>query len=338
MLDRTTFKPRPGSPVSLKSSDEVPYTPGPLAVSPDGSRVATLALGIINNKRGFILCLVDVTAMQLVRRVQVGTGYSNAPPVTTTGITYSLDGEYLFVFGTNYATDPPQPESTVLSVYDADSLQELEWSPIPVTKFYGNFVMAPDGSRFYVSTYDTGTGTMGKVIELVPYFPAAAVAIRELGRAIITAALAATSRFLPHGGQPDHADRPDTNQAIDLDGRTREIRRGQFAGEQPRPAPQGFHVGLRSIALGAERSGRRPTDRQPSFARSEAAAESNVDCAEPCVRPHTSACVWNDRARRAGERDACSAARSSSSCVSGTTTARFSSGGSVRATARTQAT
>jgi hypothetical protein len=169
VLDRTTFKPRPGSPVSLKSSDEVSYTPGPLAVSPDGSRVATLARGIINNKRAFILCLVDVNAMQLVKRVQVGTGYSDAPPVPTTGMSYSLDGEYLFVFGTNYATDPPQPESTVLGVYDADSLQELEWSPIPVTRFYGNFVMAPDGSRFYVSTYDTGTATMGSVIELVPY-------------------------------------------------------------------------------------------------------------------------------------------------------------------------
>ena len=171
VLDRTTFKPRPGSPISLKSSDEVRYTPGPIAVSPDGTRVATLALGDINGKRAFILCLVDVTSMRLLKRVQVGTGYSNAPPVTTTGMTYSPDGEYLFVFGTNYATDPPQPESTVLSCYDADRLQELEWSPIPVTKFYGNFVMAPDGSRFYVSTYDSGTSTTGKVIELVPHIP-----------------------------------------------------------------------------------------------------------------------------------------------------------------------
>src|SRR5262249_41684643 len=149
VLNRTTFAPLPGSPVSLKSTDNVPYTPGPLAVSPDGKTVATLALGLISNNRVFILCLVDIPSMTLTKRVQVFTGYANAPSTSTTGISFSLDGQYLFVFGTDFSKTPPAINNTIFSVFDATSLQELPWSPVPVSKFYGDFVMAPDGSRLY---------------------------------------------------------------------------------------------------------------------------------------------------------------------------------------------
>jgi len=171
VMDRTTFKPLPGSPVSLKSTDNLPYTPGPLAVSPDGKTVATLALGFINEKRAFILCLVDVPSMTLKKRVQVYTGYANAPSSLTTGMTYSLDGQYLLVFGTDYSKTPPNINNTVFSVFDPTSLQELPWSPIPVSRFYADFVMAPDGSRIYICTLDSGTASSGNVIALIPYFP-----------------------------------------------------------------------------------------------------------------------------------------------------------------------
>lgn len=171
ILNRTTFTPLPGSPVSLKSNDNVSYTPGPLAVSPDGNSVATLALGFIGDQRVFILCLVDIPSMTLKKRVQVYTGFANAPMASTTGMTYSLDGKYLFVFGTDYSKTPPAIFDTVFSVLDATSLQEFPWSPLPVSKFYGDFVMAPDGSRIYVSTLDTGMASSGSVVELIPYLP-----------------------------------------------------------------------------------------------------------------------------------------------------------------------
>jgi hypothetical protein len=171
VVNRTTFAPLPGSPVSLKATDDVSYTPGPLTVSPDGNTVATLALGLIDNSRVFILCLVDIPSMALTKRVQVYTGYANAPSVTTTGISFSLDGKYLFVFGTDYLTKPPKINNTVFSVFDATSLQELPWSPVAVSKFYGDFVMAPDGSRLYVTTLDNGTAASGPVAELIPCFP-----------------------------------------------------------------------------------------------------------------------------------------------------------------------
>jgi hypothetical protein len=171
ILNRTTFAPLPGTPVSLKSNDNVSYTPGPVAVSPDGNTVATLALGFIGDQRVFILCLVDIPSLTLRKRVQVYTGFANAPVASTTGMTFSLDGKYLFVFGTDYSKTPPAIFNTVFSVFDAASLQELPWSPIPVSKFYGDFAMAPDGSRIYVTTLDTGTASSGPVVELIPYLP-----------------------------------------------------------------------------------------------------------------------------------------------------------------------
>lgn len=171
VLNRTTFAPMPGSPVSLKSTDAVSYTPGPLAVSPDGNSVATLATGIIGERRVFILCTVDVPSMALKRRIEVSTGYGTAPPVPTTAIAYSSDGRSLFVFGTDYSQDPPDINKTILSLYDAKTLQPTDWSPVPVSAFFGDFVQAPDSSCFFVSTLETGTGTSGKVVTLTPYFP-----------------------------------------------------------------------------------------------------------------------------------------------------------------------
>ena len=170
MLDRASLKPLPGSPISLKSADNVSYTPGPLAVSPAGNSVATLALGFIADKRVFILCLVDIPSAR-VKRVQVYTGFANAAPVSTTGMAFSLDGKYLFVFGTDYSKTPPDINSTIFNVFDAATLQEFPWSPIKVSKFYGDFAMAPDGSRIYVSTLDTGMADRGPVAQLIPYFP-----------------------------------------------------------------------------------------------------------------------------------------------------------------------
>lgn len=171
VMDRTTFQPAANSPISLKSDDMVSYTPGPLAVSPDGKTVTTLARGYINKQSAFILCRVDIPSMSLTKRVQVNNGYPNDYWTPTTALAYSVDGKYLFVFGMNYtppAADPPT--TTLLSVFDAGSLQELSWSPISVTKFYVDMVMAPDGSRIYVATLDNADGQSGSVRELIPYF------------------------------------------------------------------------------------------------------------------------------------------------------------------------
>ena len=172
VMDRTSFKPILGSPISLKSDDNISYTPGPLAVSPDGKTVTTLAQGYIDKQRAFILCRVDIPSMSLTKRVQVNNGYPDDYWVPTTALTYSVDGKYLFVFGMNYtqplAADPPT--TTLFSVFDADSLQELSWSPVIATKFYVAMVMAPDGSRIYVATLDSAGGQTGTVQEMIPYF------------------------------------------------------------------------------------------------------------------------------------------------------------------------
>jgi hypothetical protein len=171
VMDRTTFKPVANSPISLKSDDKISYTPGPLAVSPDGKAVTTLAQGYINNQRAFILCRVDVASMTLTKRVQVNNGYPNDYWTPTTSLAYSIDGKYLFVFGMNYTPPAVNPPTTTLfSVYDADSLQEVSWSPLAVTKFYVAMVMAPDGSRIYVATLDSADGQSGTVQEMIPYF------------------------------------------------------------------------------------------------------------------------------------------------------------------------
>lgn len=169
IMNRTTLTPVKGSPVSLKSDDNVSYTCGPLAVSPDGKTVTTLAQGYIETKRVFILCQVDIISMSLKKRIQVYNGYRNADPFPTTSLNYSFDGNYIFVFGIDY-TESPNPPKTLFSVFDSVSLQELSWSPVTVTKFFVDMVMASDGSRIYVITLDSGDSTQGKVIEMIPYF------------------------------------------------------------------------------------------------------------------------------------------------------------------------
>lgn len=171
IMDRTTLTPVSGSPVSLKSNDNIRYTPGPLAVSPDGKTVTTLAQGYIDTKRAFILCQVDIASKSLKKRVQVYNGYQNAFWTPTTDLNYSRDGKYIFVFGINFTKSPPDHQETLFSVFDSASLQEVSWSPVAVTRFFVDMVMAPDGSRIYVSTLDSGSGkTTGKVMEMIPYF------------------------------------------------------------------------------------------------------------------------------------------------------------------------
>lgn len=171
VMDRTTLTQLNGSPISLKSDDNISYTPGPLAVSPDGKTVTTLAQGYIGTTRVFILCQVDIASMSLKKRVQVYNGYQNTFSSPTTGLNYSQDGMYIFVFGINYTKSPPDSLTTLFSVFDSTSLQGVSWSPIAVTKFYVDMVTAPDGSRIYVSTLDSGDETGGKVLEMIPYFP-----------------------------------------------------------------------------------------------------------------------------------------------------------------------
>lgn len=84
---------------------------------------------------------------------------------------YSHDGMYIFVFGTDFSKSTPDTQKTMFSVFDSASLQEVSWSPVTVTKFYVDMIMAPDGSRIYISTLDSGSGTTnGKVLEMIPYF------------------------------------------------------------------------------------------------------------------------------------------------------------------------
>jgi hypothetical protein len=171
VMDRTTLTPVKGSPISLKSNDNISYTPGPLGVSPDGKTVTTLAQGFIDSTRVFILCQVDIPSMSLTKRVQVYNGYKNAYWTPTTDLNYSQDRMYIFVFGINFTKSPPDKQETLFSVFDSASLQEVSWSPVPVTKFFVDMVMAPDGSRMYVSTLESGSGaTAGKVLEMIPYF------------------------------------------------------------------------------------------------------------------------------------------------------------------------
>jgi hypothetical protein len=171
VMDRTTLTPVKGSPISLKSNDNITYKPGALAVSPDGKTVTTLAYGFIDAQRAFILCQVDIASMSLKKRVQVYNGYPNAYPTPTTGLQYSQDGMYIIVFGINFTKSPSDKQETLFSVFDAASLQEFSaWSPVPVTKFFVDMVMAPDGSRIYVSTLDSANSSLGKVLEMIPYF------------------------------------------------------------------------------------------------------------------------------------------------------------------------
>lgn len=171
VLDATTFEPIVNTPVSINSSPTISYYPGPIAVSPDGKTVVTLGLGYKGTDRIFVLCSIDVASLSLKKPpVQVSVGYSNAQFVVSTGVIFSYDGKYVFVFGTDYSENNTTHNTTIMNVYNPDNLSEISWSPITVSRFYGSMVASPDGSRLYANTLETSTSMQGSVRQLVPYF------------------------------------------------------------------------------------------------------------------------------------------------------------------------
>lgn len=182
VLDSSSFTPVAHSPVSIKSDQTVSYSPGPIAVSADNSTAATLALGYNGADRAFVLCTVDVgsTPMALKSRNQVFNGFSANPEVVSTGLGYSYDDQYLFVFGADYAAGVTDHNTTRFSVFNPDTLQELSWSPIQVDGLFGSIAMAPDGARIYASVVNTSSLSpsdppipkpiTGSVRTLIPYF------------------------------------------------------------------------------------------------------------------------------------------------------------------------
>ncbi|MEL7114105.1 MAG: hypothetical protein AAGP08_00705 [Pseudomonadota bacterium] len=172
VLDRNTMTPVTKKPISIKSSDTTQYYPGPITVSPDGNTVATLAVGYIDGRRGFVLCLIDVPSLTLRKRVQVSTGYLENNWVVGAGLEYTLDGEYLLVFGANYSEGSQAHGITLLSAFDPKNLKELDWSPGPTSAYFGSIARSPDGSRFFVNTLDNAQADTGRVVTLTPFFPA----------------------------------------------------------------------------------------------------------------------------------------------------------------------
>lgn len=186
VMSRSTLAPVAGSPITLRSDPTaIKYTAGPLIISKDGKTVTTLAQGYDTNNnysRVFILCQVDIPTMKLTRRVQVYNGYGNSAPTPTTDLLYSVDENYIFVFGLNYNPQTIDNGETLVSVFDAVSLKEVSWSPVaaPLSssgtskKFVVDMRMAPDGSRIYALTLDSSTSAVasGSVCAFIPYFPA----------------------------------------------------------------------------------------------------------------------------------------------------------------------
>lgn len=179
ILSRTTLAAVAGSPISLRSDTSgVNYTAGPILVSQDGKTITTLAQGYTKElQRVFILCQVDVPTKTLARRIQVYNGYGTGAPTPMTNLAYSIDEKYIFVFGLDYRPNATNGES-LLSVYDARSLQETPWSPIAtplsdnkLKSFLVDMKMAPDGSRIYALTLESTTSaiSLGRVRAFIPY-------------------------------------------------------------------------------------------------------------------------------------------------------------------------
>ncbi len=91
--------------------------------------------------------------------------------MVSTGIVFSYDGSYIFVFGADYSEGNTTHAKTVMNVYDPTNLSEISWSPITVSHFYGTMVPAPDGSKFYANAMTSSTATTGNVVQLIPFFP-----------------------------------------------------------------------------------------------------------------------------------------------------------------------
>jgi len=124
-----------------------------MAISADESSLFALSWDIAANS-SFILTLIDATTLAIKRQRFLGLGY--APLAALAGsplsaLVTSADSTMLFLVGVDPKALVENRLESRLSVFDAETLQELSWSPLKVGDFVPiDVTLSPDGSRLFL--------------------------------------------------------------------------------------------------------------------------------------------------------------------------------------------
>ena len=151
VYDPSSLKPVSGSPVPIGTA----YVIG---ISNDETLLYTLSLNTVGPS--FVLSAFDPSTLKPKTQLALGIGFNvytekyQGEPYAALGV--SPDNALLFCIG--YVVNKGYSQ---FSVYDAQTLQELPWSPIQSGSFVPvDFVLSPDGSRLYVLASLSTDGTI----------------------------------------------------------------------------------------------------------------------------------------------------------------------------------
>jgi DNA-binding beta-propeller fold protein YncE len=138
ILDAGTFQTA-GTPVALD------VQPGLIAVAPDESSVYLSLTDAQPQGITSWLVKIDVATATVTARVKTRLG--TFPILAFGSLAVSPDGSTLFFCGVDgQATNTNQILTTSLAALDANTLEELPWSPISA-----NLALSADGSRLFVT-------------------------------------------------------------------------------------------------------------------------------------------------------------------------------------------
>ena len=142
VLDGSTFQPVAGSPVP-------PAGPFMIATSRDESRVYAVSLPDPVTFVSSVLSTIDASTLRV--RAQIGVDVGIFPFISLGKVTTSVDDRLLFVTGLSLTAEKENRAATRMSVYDAETLDEMPWSPVQFGELLSfDLDMAPDGSRVFV--------------------------------------------------------------------------------------------------------------------------------------------------------------------------------------------
>jgi hypothetical protein len=137
-------------------SDHPPSLTGALlAISDDETSVYALSGKFTDKSISFVISRIDAATLAIKSQQSLGFGYFPLTKVLLgiplAALTVSPDNALLFVVGLESQALVEEHFVSRLSVYDAQTFQELPWSPLQFGDFLPvDMVMSADGSRLFV--------------------------------------------------------------------------------------------------------------------------------------------------------------------------------------------
>ena len=129
--------------------DTLPAGPFMIATSRDESRVYAVSLPDPVTFVSSVLSTIDASTLRV--RAQIGVDVGIFPFISLGKVTTSVDDRLLFVTGLSLTAEKENRAATRMSVYDAETLDEMPWSPVQFGELLSfDLDMAPDGSRVFV--------------------------------------------------------------------------------------------------------------------------------------------------------------------------------------------